>query len=343
MSSTTSQAKKYASQIAAILNNKQIGKVYDLYQHNAIWHRSAGDYYGRETFVRGYTHWLAAFPDLSYECVDSICMDIPDDGLRMMERFEWLGTHLGHGILGPATGKSVSVSGLRLTHWYQGRIVAEWLQNDQLNLILQLGMDPADANQRLYPYARPDFQWFAGEGDIAHTIGQTTPAPWPENQAEAGLPEFISETMFSKIWNWRLLDAVDDLFVPDCCFDLSNGEICEDVDGFKAYVLNRLSMSSDLTMLIDEIIWEQNSKDQFKIGLRWKMIGSRDGYSSYGAPRNERFCIPGLSILETAHDQIDGLVERFGEIVLSMRKESTKSDVTDFHNDNLDNHESEKD
>jgi hypothetical protein len=136
---------------------------------------------------------------------------------------------------------------------------------------------------------------------------------------------------------------VDDLFAPDCRFDLSNAANCEDVDGFKSYALDRLAMSSDLTILIDEIIWEQNSKDQFKVGLRWTMIGSRDGYSSYGAPSNERFCIPGLSILETVHDQIDGLVERFGEIVFSMRKESTKSDVTDLDNDKIDNHESEKD
>jgi len=342
VSNITSKAREYSSQIADILNSKRIGKIYDVYQHNAVWHWSASDYYGRDTFVREYTNWLAAFPDLSYRCVDSICMDSPDGGMRMLERFEWSGTHQGHGIIGPPTGKAVSVSGLRLTHWHQDRIVAEWLQNDQLNLIRQLGMDPAEANLRLYQYARPDFQWYAGDGDIAHTIGQTTPAPWPDNQNEVGFPEFISETMCSKIWNWRLLNTVDDMFVLDCSFDLSDGAICDDLDGFKAYVLNRLAVSSDLTMLIDEIIWKQNSEVGFKIGLRWKMIGSHDGYSSYGAPSNSRFCIPGLSMLETKNNRIVSLVERFGEIVFSTSKETTNSDVTDFHNDNIGNDESEK-
>lgn len=342
MSSIPSKASECSSQLADILNNNQIGKVYDLYQHNTIWHRSVGDYYGRDTIVSGYTQWLAAFPDLSYRCVDSICTDNSNGGLRLLERFEWSGTHQGHGTIGSPTGRAVSVSGLRLTHWYQDRIIAEWLQNDQLSLIRQLRMDPTEVNQRLYPFARPDFQWHAGEGDIAHTIGQTTPVPWPDNQAEAGFPEFISETLCSKIWNWRLLNAVDDVFAPNCRFDLSNEAVCEDLDGFKTYVLNRLAMSSDLTLLIDEIVWEQNAKARFKIGLRWKMIGSQDGYSSYGAPSYARFCIPGLSILETHNNQINSLVERFGEIVFSKNKAITKSEVTDFHNANLDNDESEK-
>ena len=337
-----SKTSVYSSQIADILNDKQIGKVYDLYQHNAVWHRSVGDYYGRDTIVREYTHWLAAFPDLSYECVESIYMENPDDSIRILERFEWSGTHRGHGIMGPPTDRAVSVSGLRLSHWYQGRIVAEWLQNDQLCLIRQLEVDPAKVNQRLCQYSRPDFRWYAGEGDIAHTIGQTTPAPWPEGQTEAGLPEIMSETMFSKIWNWRLLNAVNDLFAQDCCFDLSNRATCEDLNGFKAYVLNRLAISSDLTLLIDEILWEQSSGDGFKTGLRWKMIGSHDGFSSYGAPSNTRFCIPGLSILETKQNRIVSLVERFGEIVFLMSKETSTSDVVDFDDANTGNDESEK-
>jgi len=341
LSSIASKAKKYAAAIADILNNQQIGRVYELYRHNAVWHRSVGDYYGRDTIVREYTRWLAAFPDLSYRCEDVIWVDHADDGMRMLERFEWSATHRGHGIFGPPTGQSVSISGLRLSHWRQGRILAEWLHNDQLNLIRQLGMDPAQAHQRLHRYARPDFQWVAGEGEIAHTRGQTTPAPWPESPTEGRWPEFIAETLVSKIFNWRLLNSVDEIIARDCRFDLANGAGCEDLDGFKAYVLNRLALSSDLTVLIDEIFWEQKSESRFKIGLRWKMFGSHDGCSSYGAPANARFCIPGLTMLETRDNRIVGLVERFGEIVFSPGGDTTTSDIAESHNAHTGNDESE--
>jgi predicted ester cyclase len=312
----TAEANSYLKAIADILNQKQIGNIYDIYQHNAVWHLSEGDLYGRDAIIREYTQLLAAFPDLRYRSVDSIWIDDHDDGIRLLELFEWSGTNSGYSIMGPTTEKSVTISGLRIMRWRQGRIIEEWIQDDRLHLILQLGLDPAEAVKLLKQSLPLDFTWDAGTGEVAHTIGQTTPDPWPEWSRKNPSPGLFVKTLLAKVWNWRLLQSVDDIFADDCRFDLSGGLICEDLDGYKADVLNRLAAFSDLTMLGDDIFWKQTSASLIEVALRWTMIGTQDGYSSYGPPSGARICIPGISRIQIKNARIVNYTERFGEWVL---------------------------
>ena len=241
MSDHTTEENGYLKAIADIYNQKQIGSIYDLYQHNAVWHLPEGDYYGRDAILREYTRLLAAFPDLNYRSVDSIPIEDKNDSIRLLELFEWSGTHSGFSIMGPPTEKSVTISGLRIMHGRQGRIVEEWLQDDRLHLILQLELDPAGTVKTLKQGLPLDFAWTVSTGEVPHTIGQTTPEAWPEWPAENPSPELVVRTLQSKIWNWRLLQSVDEIFAADCRFDLSSGTICDDLDAYKTDVLNRLS------------------------------------------------------------------------------------------------------
>jgi len=342
LSGNKSKADTCLKEIADILNHKQIGKVYDVYQHNAVWHMPGGDYYGRDTIMREYTCLLAAFPDLSYRSVDSICVEDQNGGTRLLELFEWSGTNSGFGIMGPPTEKSVTISGLRIIFWRQGRIIEEWIQDDRLHLIKQLGLDSAEAVGLLKQNSCPDFIWDAGDGEIAHTIGQTTPDAWSQWPEEHPSPEVLVETLFAKVWNWRLLKSVDDLFAVDCRFNLSGGVICEDLDGYRADVLNRLAAFSDLTMLCDDIFWAQASGDLIETGLRWTMIGTHDGFSSYGDPSGARVCVPGLSLIRIKHDRIVNFVERFGELALLSRVKDVPSGQPNTNNIHHTDEESEK-
>ena len=339
MNGKTSQASGYLKAIADIFNQKQIGSIYDIYQHNAVWYLPEGDYYGRDAIIREYTRLLAAFPDLSYRSVDSIWVEDHDDNIRLLELFTWSGTNSGFGIMGPKTEKSVTISSLRIMCWRQGRIIEEWIQDDRLHLILQLGLDPAEAVKLLRQRLPLDFTWDAGTGEVAHTIGQTAPDPWPEWPGKNPSPELFVKTLLAKVWNWRLLKSMDDIFADDCRFDLSGGLICEDLDGYKADVLNRLAAFSDLTLLGDDIFWKQTSAGLIEVALRWTMIGTHDGYSSYGPPSGARICIPGISRIQVKNARIVNYTERFGEWVLfGLSGESAKDKLSADSKNNPDNH-----
>jgi predicted ester cyclase len=63
---------------------------------------------------------------------------------RFMEAiFNWTGTHQGVFNDIPPTGKQVTVTGLDLWLFRDGRCIKHWNQEDNLGLLQQLGVIPA--------------------------------------------------------------------------------------------------------------------------------------------------------------------------------------------------------
>jgi len=319
MTASTDIEKACLKPLAEIFDNGQIGLVYELYQHNAVQHMPWGDHYGREAVIREATALLAAFPDLAYRTVATITAPGDDGTLKILEHFQWQGTHTGFGIYGPPTDHGITVSGLRLLECRDGRIITEWFQDDRLSLIRQLALDPRDVARRMQTAAPVDFTWEAGSGEIVHSMGQTPPDPWPRYQGKTD-PEVLIHTLVQKMWNWRLLAAADELFAGNCHFDLGGGVSLENLAEFKADALNRLAAFSDLTITVDDIFW-QKEENTVSAALRWTLTGTHNGFSSYGSPSGARLCLPGLSRMEIRRQRIVSIVERFGELVLGTHQD----------------------
>ncbi len=328
MAPTSKTKVSYRSKIDEIYNQQQIGTVYDLYQHNAVQHLPWGDLYGREAIIREYTNLLAAFPDLSYRSLGSICIEKSNQQVKLMEHYEWSGKHTGFSFYIPPSSKIVTVSGLRVLRCHNGRVLEEWNQDDRLNLIRQLKMEPVEIIRRMKASSSVDFTWEITPGEIEHSFGQITPETWPQWEEGKLNSETLLETLISKVWNWRLLGSIDELFSRECHFSLSGGASCENIDAYKADVLNRLAAFSDLTMLSDDNFWEHQPEGFIDSALRWTLIGTHDGYSSYGAPSGVRICIPGLSLIRIKNNRIVNLVERFGELALHFKIDHAQANGT---------------
>jgi len=325
MASTSDIKAPYINKIDKIYNQQQIGTVYQLYQHNAVQYLPWGDLYGREAIIHEVTNLLAAFPDLSYKSLDTVCINEGNQQIKLMEHYEWSGKHTGFSFYGPPSSKTVSVSGLRVLQCHNGRILEEWIQDDRLNVIRQLTMDPVEVIGRMKESSSVDFTWEITPGEIEHSFGQTTPETWPQWKEGKLNSEILLETLISKVWNWRLLGSIDELFYRECHFSLSGGVSCKDADAYKADVLNRLAAFSDLVMLSDDIFWEQMADGVIDSALRWTIIGTHDGYSSYGTPSGVRICIPGLSLIQIKNNRIVNFVERFGELALLLKIDNAQS------------------
>lgn len=319
--------------LADIINLKQIGKVYDLYQHNAVRHAPLGDHYGREAIIREYTLLLAAFPDLDQKSLNVVCVDDGAEGYKILEQFQWSGTNTGYSAFGDPTQKPVFITGLRVLRVRDGRILEEWIQDDGLSLIRQLGLEPVDAISRMTLYAAADFTMDFGLGEVTPVIGQTQPAPWPKIVGAKTEPDLLVQTFLSKVWNWRLLDAVDEIFAADCRFDLAGGVKAVSIDDFKAYLLDRMAAFSNLNMMLDDLFWASPPGETIKAAVRWTMIGTHDGPSRYGRPGNAGTCLPGVSFLKIKNSEIIEYTERFGEIALLLAAQNETHLVI---NDDLD-------
>jgi predicted ester cyclase len=82
-----------------------------------------------------------AFPDLQLQVDEVYWMGNDTDGYLTSERWSAEGTHAGDGIYGDATGKAVQIWGITQHQIVNGRIIAEWMLFNELDLMMQLAAD----------------------------------------------------------------------------------------------------------------------------------------------------------------------------------------------------------
>lgn len=79
-----------------------------------------------------------AFHDLEVQVDEVYWMGNDKDGYLTSERWSGEGTHSGPGIYGEPTGKPVQIWGITQHHIVDGKIVAEWMLFNELDLLMQL-------------------------------------------------------------------------------------------------------------------------------------------------------------------------------------------------------------
>ncbi len=92
---------------------------------------------GAKTFIGMY---LNAFPDTKMTIEDVVA-----EGDKVVTRWIATGTHTGELMGIPATGKQVTVTGLDINRYSDGKSVEHWGQFDQMGMMQQLGVIPVPA------------------------------------------------------------------------------------------------------------------------------------------------------------------------------------------------------
>jgi steroid delta-isomerase-like uncharacterized protein len=90
---------------------------------------------GYKQFVR---YYLNAFPDIHFEMHERIAQ-----GDTVATRWTVTGTHSGDLEGLPRTGRRISLEGMSITHYKNGKIAESWNVWDALGMMQQLGAMPA--------------------------------------------------------------------------------------------------------------------------------------------------------------------------------------------------------
>ena len=99
------------------------------------------DVCSREDYKRWLTESHSLFPDLHITVEDQIA-----EADKVAGRWTFRGTNTGAFEAPtplPATGKPVTVSGINIYRFAEGKIVEEWFQEDTMGMMQQLGFMPA--------------------------------------------------------------------------------------------------------------------------------------------------------------------------------------------------------
>lgn len=93
---------------------------------------------GREAVVGMLTAFRAGFPNLQMKA-----NDVFGEQDRVAVRWTMSGTHTANLFGIPPTQKSVQVSGISVLRFLDGKVAEDWVAEDSLGLMKQLGVIPA--------------------------------------------------------------------------------------------------------------------------------------------------------------------------------------------------------
>ena len=117
-----------------VLTGRDRGLLEQLVDPSFVSHVSGGRDVGVATYAAavGATH--AAFPDL----VVTICDQVAE-GDKVVTRWSATGTQAGSFAGVPATGRSITVTGIHIHRVRHGRLVEHWEELNQLGALQQMG------------------------------------------------------------------------------------------------------------------------------------------------------------------------------------------------------------
>ncbi len=92
---------------------------------------------GSEGFKQFVLMYRSAFPDVNFTIEDQIA-----EGDKVVSRWTARGTHKGELMGIPPTGKQVTVTGIVIGRYANGKLVEGWSNYDALGMLQQLGAVP---------------------------------------------------------------------------------------------------------------------------------------------------------------------------------------------------------
>ena len=93
--------------------------------------------HGPKEYKQFFSTLHESFPDLHFSIEDMLT-----DGDKVVARWTVQGSHRGQFQGQPATGKQVTMTGITIGRFVNGKVVEGWMDCDALGLIRQLGSAP---------------------------------------------------------------------------------------------------------------------------------------------------------------------------------------------------------
>ncbi|MEM6985985.1 MAG: ester cyclase, partial [Pseudomonadota bacterium] len=125
-----------------IWEDRNIASLHDYYSENIVVRSPASITLGNAGVIAATMATLAEFPDRTLYGEDVIWSGSPETGMLSSHRLFSTATHVGDGVYGKATGKSLRYRIIADCHARDNTIDDEWLIRDQGAIVRQLDIDP---------------------------------------------------------------------------------------------------------------------------------------------------------------------------------------------------------
>lgn len=282
-----------------------IGLIYSHYAHNAVIHTSDGTSYGREGVVKGTIQRQAAFANVRAYADEVIWSGNDQEGFHTSHRVNNVSRNTGYTIYGPPTGRWVTRRGIAHCLVKENRIVEEWIVHDGLSIVRHLGLDEQETARK---FAARDVELglkpaqSLPQGEVERLRGQLPPEAHEESGDGIVDPESLVRRNIHEVWNWRLLNKIDERYVPNYVAYVPTHQTLYGRGDYKAFVLALLAAFPDAYVLVDHVCWLPHGPNGYRVATRWTIQGTHSGPGIYGEPTSKRIRLMGI----THHHLQDG-------------------------------------
>jgi len=120
-----------------ILNKGNLSIIDEFVAPNYIYHDPHNPLNSPDELKQGMSAYRTAFPDMRFTVEEMVA-----EGDKVAKRWKFVGTHKGE-LMGIApTGKEVTVTGMSMGRFANGKLAEEWEAADMLGLMQQVGAIP---------------------------------------------------------------------------------------------------------------------------------------------------------------------------------------------------------
>ena len=242
---------------------------------------------GNQNVIDATTATLAEFPDRQLLGEDVIWSGTPEDGMLSSHRIFSTATHLGDGVFGKPSGKSVQYRVLADCHAINNQINDEWLVRDLGAIVRQMGWDPKD-------YAGHLIDTEGGPENCVRPLTPQIDRPGPYkgsgNNNEWG--QRYADTLY------RIMTA--DMGVIETEYDRAvQAEYSGGVTGHGWDAVNRFwtglrASFPNAEFSLHHQIGRNDPDMPPRAAIRWSLWGKHDGWGDFGAPTGAEVYVLGI-------------------------------------------------
>jgi len=274
-----------------IWEGRGLTTLHDTYHPDVIMRLPLGIVCGNADVIDGTLSTIAEFPDRLLLGEDVIWCGDDDAGYLSSHRIVSSGTHTGHGIYGPPTGRHMTIRAIADCAAKANMIYDEWLVRDGSGLLMQLGLDtPTFVRDQIAREGGPD----------------TAKKPFsPETDVQGSYTSRGNDNRFGA----QLADILTRLMAKD--FTAVRGEYDRAVrtehpglrggwgHAFAETEWMRLrSAFPSATFQVHHVIGREDPGQPNRAAVRWSLTGRHDGYGPFGAPTGAAVHIMGITHAE---------------------------------------------
>ena len=301
-----------------IWEEKAVGYIYDTYRHNCVVHGSGGDMHGREAVIASTLQSLAAYPDDRALAQDVIWSGNEDDGFHTSHLITGIAHNTGYTRYGPPTGRKIVWHTIANCVAKENMIFEEWLLRDEPHVIRQLGFDidtiVAQQARELLALGAPQDPI----GEIGRTLGQFAPPSMQPRPGAFDVEDFVRAT-YHEIWNRRMFNLIAERYATShVCTTSSNRKLLGQAE-LTAFLIGLLGMFPDAGVTIDQLYWNGDERQGYRVATRWTLSGTHTGYGVYGTPSGARVRVMGLSHHHIKHGIFHKEITVFDEMEILRR------------------------